>query len=172
VPIFFEITIGKRRKEMAAEKAVRGQREEEPTRYGAWREGQRGRAQQRNAEDELDERGENAERDSELGVVGLRLSRKDRERFMREADMEGVTLSEYLRAVLHDLEDDPELRQKQFLRELTTAKTSLENYAKANPEDAGFFSYSTSELAGATARSIGEFVEKHTKKNNSTKKPA
>jgi hypothetical protein len=27
---------------MAAEKAVRGQREEEPTRYGAWREGQRG----------------------------------------------------------------------------------------------------------------------------------
>jgi predicted DNA binding CopG/RHH family protein len=155
---------------MAGERAVRGQqRQEEPTRYGAWREGQRDRARQRGTDEEPEEREENEERDSELGTVGLRLSRRDRERFEREAKAEGVSLSEYLRAVLHDLEDDPELQHKQFLRELATVKSALENYAKANPKDGGFFSYSTSELASGAAKAIGEFAEKFTEEKNSAK---
>jgi predicted HicB family RNase H-like nuclease len=163
----------KRRKEMAGEKVVRG-REDEPTRFAAWQRAKRGSAAPVLEDDEEPGHEVNGERDSGLGVVGLRLSRRDRERFEREARAEGVSLSEYLRAVLHDLEEDPELEFKQFVRDLATAKKGLEAYIEENEgmKPSGFLEEkNTLEHAKEALEALSKFCERLTKKPGEKKAP-
>jgi hypothetical protein len=156
-----------------AERVVRG-REDEPTRFAAWQKAKRGSAALALEDEDEPGRGVNGERDLELGVVGLRLSRRDRERFEREARAEGVSLSEYLRAVLHDLEEDPELEFKQFLRDLETTKKGLKDYIEENEGmKSGGWSGEKTPLGYATAalEALTKFCERLTKKP-AEKKPA
>jgi hypothetical protein len=165
---------------MAPETAVRGQREEEaPTRFAAWREDQRGKtgAARQGASLELEEPSERqeGEREGELSAVGLRLSRKDRERFEREAKAEGVTLSEYLRAVLHDLDEDPDVQVKQFVRDLTTAKEGLAKFIEQNKgmKASGFLEGPTIvEDAKTLVESLNKFCQRVTKKPDGRKESA
>ncbi len=145
---------------MAVEKEKPTVRQEEPTRFGAWRDTRRGSAAPV-LEDDTDPGEPNSEeRDAELGTVGLRLSKKDRERFTREARAEGVSLSEYLRNVLHDLEEDPGLVVREFLRELSQAQKNLDDFSKlpANKNK------KTSNLAAKAASAVADFCKQLTEK--------
>jgi hypothetical protein len=105
-------------------------REVEPTRFEAWRGRGRGGGGARRDEDDPEVPDSEEEETLDGKVIGLRLSRKDRERFTREAEAEGMTLTEYLRDVLSNVEGDPEVEKRACLRELATAQKHLSEYAK------------------------------------------
>jgi hypothetical protein len=132
---------------------------EEPTRFEAWR-GHGGKSAGAARREEEDIEVPDGEEEGVLDgkVIGLRLSRKDLKRFASEAESEGVTLTEYLREVLSNVEDDPDLERKRCLRELATAQKHLSDYAKL-PANKGKKAVKLAEHAEAAIEAFCEQLQ-------------
>jgi len=129
---------------------------EESTRFEAWRgRGGKSAGGARREEDDPGVPDDEEEGVLDGTVIGLRLSRKDRERFAREAEIDGVTLTEYLREVLSNVEGDPDLERKRCLRELATAQKHLSDYAKL-PANKGKKAVKLAEHAEAAIEAFSE----------------
>jgi len=106
---------------------------EELIRFEAWRgRGGKSTGGVRRQEDDPDVPDGDEEETLDGKMIGLRLSQKDRERFARAAEAEGVSLTEYIRDVVRKAEVDEEVTFKLFVRHLEETKSLLKNYVDEN----------------------------------------